>query len=228
MRYDDPELHDRLAAEYVLGTLHGAARRRFERLMLSGTRLRATVYGWERRLGGWALRLPPETPSPRVWRAIQARIAPAPVTPRLPWRLRLGWPVAALATAAAVVLAVALVLTRPVTQQPDYLAVVSGEAGTTLWSITADIENEELLVRAVNPKPPPPGRDLELWLLPEGEQPISLGLLPRSGTAERRLPADELPPGEPAKLAVSVEPAGGSPTGLPTGSVIYQTPLLPL
>ena len=70
----------------------------------------------------------------------------------------------------------------------------------------------------------PPGRVPELWLLPAGAQrPVSLGLLDPAGANRRTLrglPADALRRG--ALLEVSLEPPGGSPTGLPTGPVVSK------
>jgi anti-sigma-K factor RskA len=59
-------------------------------------------------------------------------------------------------------------------------------------------------------------------MLPQGQNPRSLGLIPASGIGRVRLP---VPAGTALQnipaLAVSLEPAGGSPTGLPTGPVLY-------
>jgi len=47
MNYDQPELLDRLAAEYALGTLRGPARRRFERLCVQSSAARLRLHRWE-------------------------------------------------------------------------------------------------------------------------------------------------------------------------------------
>lgn len=75
MNYRDPDLQDRLAAEYVLGGLRAGARRRFMQLMREDAALRRAVAEWEERLLPLALALPPEAPPPRVWQAVRARIA---------------------------------------------------------------------------------------------------------------------------------------------------------
>jgi anti-sigma-K factor RskA len=50
MNYRQPELRDRLAAEYVLGTLHGRARARLQQLLRDDAALRARVAFWEQKL----------------------------------------------------------------------------------------------------------------------------------------------------------------------------------
>jgi anti-sigma-K factor RskA len=71
-----------------------------------------------------------------------------------------------------------------------------------------------------------PGRDYELWALPEGGAPVSLGLMPESGEAERELSAAQRTAlSSASKVAVSLEPEGGSATGAPTGPVLYVAAL---
>jgi anti-sigma-K factor RskA len=86
----------------------------------------------------------------------------------------------------------------------------------------------EIRVQAVREVPLADDRAFELWMLPDaGSAPVSLGLLPRAGTAVLRLSAEKLRIMlATSKVAVSIEPAGGSPTGAPTGPVPYVAPLL--
>jgi anti-sigma-K factor RskA len=73
MRYTDARLLDALASAYVLGTLTGGARQRFERLQRDRSDVRALVAQWEQRLGQLALSVPARRPSANLWRAIEAR-----------------------------------------------------------------------------------------------------------------------------------------------------------
>lgn len=84
MRYTDPALLEHLASQYVLGTLQGGARRRFERLQLDRIDIRMQVATWEMRLGQMAQSIPPQQVSPNLWPAISARTQPftAQTTPR--------------------------------------------------------------------------------------------------------------------------------------------------
>lgn len=75
----------------------------------------------------------------------------------------------------------------------------------------------------------PAGRIAQLWTIGGDGTPRSLGLLP--GGATPRLTVQPDARGRLAggvTLAISIEPAGGSPTGLPTGPVIATGPLSPV
>ncbi|MEO7152614.1 MAG: hypothetical protein ABIX46_13020, partial [Burkholderiaceae bacterium] len=74
MDYGRPRLADRLAADYVAGTLRGAARRRFEALLPAHVALRGAVHAWQARLMPLTVVIAPQSPSARVWTGIQARL----------------------------------------------------------------------------------------------------------------------------------------------------------
>ena len=116
MNYADPELRDRLAAEYALGTLRGPARRRFERLVADDAHLRDLAQDWELRLNLLAESAPEVAPPAHVWEGIAERLGPAaaPVREKRPnrlweslgfWR---GFSLAAAGAAAALAVYVAL------------------------------------------------------------------------------------------------------------------------
>ncbi|MEP4391355.1 MAG: hypothetical protein ABJ345_02780, partial [Marinobacter sp.] len=65
-----PERIEALAAEYVLGSLHGSARRRFERWMMESVRVRQEVWFWEEKLGHLGARIEEEQPPASVWAGI--------------------------------------------------------------------------------------------------------------------------------------------------------------
>ena len=79
MQYTDSTLLDHLASTYVLGTLGGGARRRFERLQRDRVDVRLRVNEWETRLGQLAITEPHQQPTAQLWKAIAARTQPAPV-----------------------------------------------------------------------------------------------------------------------------------------------------
>ena len=118
-------------------------------------------------------------------------------------------------------------LDADIEQRPEYVSVVT-EAATPVWLLQAFTEARELRVSTVNPRPTPANSSYELWMLPGGgANPVSLGLLPETGDARLGLSAAQLGVlTRTMTLAVSVEPAGGSPTGLPTGPVILTAPLI--
>jgi anti-sigma-K factor RskA len=240
MRYDNPQLIQRLASEYVLGTLTGRARRRFESWMRDSYHVRSAVWDWERQLSPLAEATISVPPRPHVWEQVLERTgakaaaqAEREIT-RARWFERLGlWRgLSLVATAAAVVLAVMLARTptEVVTPQAQqYVAVVNGPQAQPLWLVRADVQQGRLAIRSINAAAPAPTNSYELWILPAGgAAPRSLGLLP-TGTAsiDAELPVELRPLLASAQgLAVSLEPAGGSPTGAPTGPVVYQAAIL--
>ena len=218
-----PDRAGALAAEYVLGTLRGRARQRFERVARTNRALADAVREWEERLLPLAEALPPVVPPAHVWRAVQTRIGATPA-PRTPFWSSLGlWRALAGAALAAVVV-LSTVLLRPAPERPEgaLVVVLAGSDAKPALVASADRLGRYLSVKAVGRLDVPADRALELWMLPQGGNPRSLGLLDAAGTARVLLaaPADEALRSIPA-LAVSLEPRGGSPTGLPTGPVLY-------
>jgi anti-sigma-K factor RskA len=228
MDYGRPALAERLAAEYVLGTLRGRARRRFETLMGAHPALRLAVLAWYERLMPLTALVKPVQPRPATWSRVQQRLfnhraaAPAPPARPVPWwrRLALWQGVAAFATVAAVSLAV--LLAQPGVPQPPIVIVLSATpeaAALAQASFVASVSGDgrSLVLKPLQVGAPGTGRALELWAVPGRGAPRSLGLVSASGTTRvlrARLLADT------AAFAVSLEPAGGSPTGAPTGPIV--------
>jgi anti-sigma-K factor RskA len=233
MDYGRPTLADALAAQYVAGTLRGRARARFEALLPSHPALRHAVAAWQARLVPLAGAITPEAPPARVWQGIERRLWPASSAPAAaPWWQRLGlWrALAGSATAAALALAV-LVATPPATPPPVVVVLqgtgaAAGPEGALAGAFVASLSGDgrALVTRPLTPVALTPERVLELWSVPPGGgAPRSLGLISGSGVtvlAREKLPATLLKGGT-AALAVSVEPPGGSPTGAPTGPVVF-------
>jgi anti-sigma-K factor RskA len=219
MRYDNPELQHRLAAEYVLGTLQGRARRRFEFLLAGNGELRARVAAWEARLSPWTVAASPVPVPDRVWAGIRQRLGHG-VAAGSRWR---GWALAGMATAAA--LAVVLVLRpAPAPRALHDVAVLSTDKAVATWIVRASSDGRHLALSGLLPAAVPSGHDLELWAIPAQGAPQSLGVLHRSADGAATLDLDTVRRARfaaAAVLAVSLEPAGGSPTGAPTGPVLY-------
>lgn len=233
MDYAREQRADALAAQYVTGTLRGRARARFESLLPGHPALREAVQAWQERLMPLTLAVAPVAPPPRVWRAIEARLWPAPAAAAAAgrwWqRLSLWRGVSGLATAAVLVLTVALVRTPPPSPAaPPIVVVLEGQAGTPAAGATfvASVagDGQSMVMQPVSVSVPlQANRALELWSVPPQGAPRSLGLIKADGLTV--LPRSRLPEtllkGGTAALAVSVEPPGGSPTGAPTGPVVF-------
>ncbi len=226
MRYDDARLLDALAREYVVGTLTGPARARFARVLGASLPARRAVLAWERRLQPLAASVPPLDPPERVWQNIAA--ATGARTSR-PARGIGGWQALAAGLALLAVLFGGLYFGQAGrVEQAQYVAVIEDDAAGPIWLLQAFVE--ELRVSTITPRPEPAGNSYELWMLPgNGAAPVSLGLIPGTGDAALPLSAAQRAVlAQTATLAVSLEPAGGSPTGAPTGPVIFTAPLLPV
>jgi len=215
-----------LAAEYVLGTLRGRARQRFETLMQDDRELANAVRAWEDWLTPLSERVQPVEPPERVWRAIEARISPRAAAAPAGFFSSLGfW--RGLGMALSVALVALLVLFPSAPPAPDKATMVA-----VLATPEADprmvIERHagKLMVKMVKPWAEMPNQDLELWAIPKDGKPRSLGLVAYNKDSEVRLPnLDEKLAGTVA-FAISREPAGGSknPDG-PSGPVICSGPI---
>ena len=222
MDYSRRLLADRLAAEYVLGTLRGPARRRFDALLGAHPALREAVAQWQERLLPLSVSVGAVAPPARVWQAIQSRLFAERVAAAPGWwqRLALWRGISGLTTAAA--LAMFVVASQvPPPQAPIVVVLGSNpEAAQALnasfvASVSAD--GRALVLRPLNDLALSPGRALELWAVPAQGAPRSLGLVQASGVTTL-LRAQLLR--DTAAFAVSVEPPGGSPTGAPTGPIV--------
>lgn len=201
--------------EYLLGLLPAAEAAEIEERLPRDP-------GLARRHGEWADALVTlaggrdvRPPAPLRGR-IEARLFGTPSPRRgggiLGWLGLLGGSVAAFAAA--------FLLLAPATGfDPSlHVDIAAPEAGLIV-ALGADADTLRIINVAAAPAP---GRSYELWLIVGDAAPVSLGLLPESGQID--LPR---PPGlaAGAVIAVSDEPAGGSPTGAPTGAILGAEPL---
>lgn len=232
-----PERIEALAAEYVLGSMHGRARRRFERWMMESVRVREEVWFWEEKLGHLGNQVSDTTPPASVWKRIESRLWPDDVrtdrgTPAANdsgagWLLP-GWSL--VATAAALILAVILV--QQPEPRPDQRlsgAIVQADTTDPLWLVSGSNAERRLKLRPVAATAAQQGKDYELWIVPEDGSPVSLGVVPIGSTYQvalddktRALLANS------RTLAISLEPVGGSPTGAPTGPILHVAKLYEL
>ncbi len=230
MNYAHPELRDRLAAEYALGTLRGPARRRFERLLAADAGLRDLVEDWELRVNLLAESAPAVPPPAGLWLRISQRLGPAPASANFIERLwsSLGfWRGASLAAAgaaAALALYIALAPT-PVPPGPSYIAVLIDADKTPILLAKFDAETRQLSVRSLQPATADPDHAHELWMVAGSDAPRSLGLLGGDETTVSLAP-DQAAAFANAVLAISLEPPGGSPTGSP-GEVMFTGAVVP-
>lgn len=229
MDYAQPRLADALASQYVAGTLRGRARNRFEALLPCHPGLQDAVTEWQARLMPLTGVMPEQTPAPRVWQAIEQLLWPAQAQamPQPFWQ-RLGLWRALSGAALAGVVGLGVMLNNPPPTQPPVVVVLQGTGADAIGTgghIVASFSGDgrALVTRTLTPVALTRDRVLELWSVPPQGAPRSLGLISANGAtvlSRDKLPATLLKGGT-AALAVSVEPPGGSPTGAPTGPVVF-------
>lgn len=231
MRVPDSQALQLLAAEYVLGTLRGAARRRMARWIETHAAVRMAVLRWEDELMPLIRRLP-ETPSPHVWMAIRRRIKAIETRDPPAGRARYR-PVTRWAAAAVVLLGLSYLLWQaPSLRRPPAspalvaYAQVTDTGGRVLWQISVSPAHDRLYARAVAPEARGAAQDFELWALPPSGPPISLGVLPVDGELSRPLTlAQQGALRAAVKIAVSLEASGGSRSGAPQGPIVHVADL---
>ncbi|MET0374449.1 MAG: anti-sigma factor [Rhizorhabdus sp.] len=220
---------DMIAGEYILGTLDSAERRAFQRRLLADPVAVAAVATWQERLSPLLLAVPDIAAPATLWPRIEAGSAAANDNRVRRWQL-------ATAAAALVALVTTGLALRPlpkpapqpvVAQQPllQSVAALSESGGAPALLVTYDPVSTKMRVTPVNVSPRP-GHSMELWVIAGKAAPRSIGLMQDEGaTALDRMALDMH---EQLTIAVSVEPKGGSPTGLPTGPVVYSGRMITL
>jgi len=227
--YKDPQLRDGLAAEYVIGTLRGRARERFEALMRYDYELRRTVAAWEARLTPLATAAGEIAPPARVWQAISKRIGGAQHVAN--GLAGLGfWRGLAIASTALMLLLATYTGVAPRPEAPmAMVAVMNDDKGqpalVVSWPPMKAMRDPHIRIKVVQAHPAmEPGTSWEMWMLPGGKAaPISLGLITTDRDQVMKVnPALAPKMGDAWGIAMSVEPGRGSPTGAPTGPVIFK------
>jgi anti-sigma-K factor RskA len=234
------EERELLAAEYVLGLLEGEALLEARGLVRRDPAFAEAVAAWERRLAPMLDAIPEHAPPPELWPRIEKAIGAGEPAGGEVIQLRrhrnLWRTYAAAMTALAAALGFLLLFgpgrqPAPIVQpQPPPLLVASLAATDerTALTLVYDQGRRSLLVTPAQIASRP-GRDHELWVVPASGTPLSLGLI-RGGEASRVAIRPEIAAllRDRATVAVSVEPAGGSPTGRPTGPVVATAELRPV
>ncbi len=229
-------------AEYVLGVLDADARAAVEQEVRTDSAAAAAVALWQRHLMPLSEGISPVQPADYVWVRIREVLGldlpavsrrPTPPAPArggwwnsLPlWR----WVGAAATLAAAASFALWFVApqaptTAAANPRPNYMvASIAQDNGVAGWTATMDLKQASMVIVPATPATLAADRSAELWLVPPGEKPISLGVIVSNKSTTVHLRPDLLARlSAKALLAVSNEPLGGSPTGQPTGAIIAK------
>ncbi len=231
-----PELIERLAAEYVLGTLKGGARRRFEIWMSQHAVIRRSVAEWQDRIQPLAQFAPPAPVPPAVWNKIEQQLgwyANEHAKEKSVWQKMLDsvsfWRNWGMASTVAAALMLALVLQKPgnvVSPVTSYVATLSNDQAQTVAVVTADATRRQLMVKLIGGQNLTAEQSLQLWAVPKKGNPVSMGVLAleRAANGQLVMPLpDNVSPESIPLLAISLEPKGGSrnPNG-PSGPILSK------
>jgi anti-sigma-K factor RskA len=223
-----------LAAEYALGVLTGDELRRARELARTDAQFRSEVARWSGRLAPMLDDVKPVAPPDGAWAAIEHRIgvhAERDNVVQLRRRVNQWRGMAAAMGALAACLAIVLVAGLPRTAPPQ--VQVERRSAPPLFAMLGDDQHQMKVVASWDPAArqlvlavagdmkPDPRHSHELWVIPSGGKPRSLGTMSAGKQMHMRLAsalAQLLQQG--ATIAISVEPPDGSPTGAPTGPVV--------
>ena len=226
-----------LAAEHALGLLTGEELMEARRLEADDPAFRSEVEAWNVRLAPLLNEIAPVEPGAELWERIERALAEPQQNAdviTLRRKVRRWQTLSGLAAAAAAVLALVALppllsppAAPPATPQPAPVLIASlgDPQAPGAVAVTFVPQQAELLVTA-SAIEREAGRDHQLWIIPAGGSPISLGLVPTDRSTKQRVSqtlAGQFRAG--ATIALSLEPTGGSPTGQPTGPVVASGPL---
>jgi anti-sigma-K factor RskA len=224
-----------IADEYVLGLLSETDVAEVEGEIERNSMLATAVAEARERFLPLDTNVDPAAVSPALWQAIEARLPEqatmeepsiAAVSPRVPTagndNVRSGWRSTAIsAIAASLILAVGLVWSVTRTIEPLVVAVLLNEAGE-VQAVVEDFGNDTASIRLLADFSVPEDKVMQVWTLPSRDMgPMSLGLLDDAHST--RLSGSTLPKPQDAQLyEITLEKAGGSPTGRPTGPILAK------
>lgn len=233
MRYDNRQLRELLAGEYVLGVLHGAARRRFERLMAADPSLNAQVEQLAARFAPLSTALPAKAPQPAVWQRVEQRLGFSKQEPQrtsLFARLRglgVGWAVAGVMAGLMVGQMLPREADKPVAQNdaqlpPSYVGVLADREGRAGMLASSLRHGRIVDIKLLRPDAAPAGQTYYLWALPaDGGAAIPLGAIPPGQKVSLTLrETSEALLSKASRLGVTAEPIGTSPTA-PSEPYLY-------
>lgn len=237
MNYLLPDRLDALAREYALGTLHGAARRRFERVLREQPQAMRVVADWQGRFDTLAAAVPARRAPAEIWTTLEQRLfnpkaAPSgAIAPR--WWQRLLSPRTLGGALAGVLLATVVLHQQPgwlglepaqETLPASYVGLLLDHDGKAAVLASSRRHGRVLTVKLLQPVAPPAGHVAQLWALPrDGGAPFAVGVLPTQGSGRITLDASsETLFFNVSRLAVSFEAAPAAAGARPSGDFVFS------
>jgi anti-sigma-K factor RskA len=240
MNYLRPQLLDRLAREYALGTLTGPARRRFERVLRETPVALLAVGAWQKRFSVLADGVPAVEPRDSVWQGLEQRLFPraAPTPSPRSW---LANPLSGRALGGAlagVLLCLTVLRLEPgwvglepqiETLPASYVGLLSDTAGQPTVLASSRRHGRQLTVKMLRPVEVAPGSVAQLWALPKDGAAFPVGVVPGRGSATVALAdTSEKLFSNVSRLAVSIEAAPAKAGDAPSGAFVLVGPCVKL
>lgn len=226
MQYVSADLLSRLAAEYVIGTLRGPARRRFVRLLDSNLEAQRQVRFWSSHLGGEDFDCSPIRPPVESRQALLRAVRQGRLLRPRFRRTAIFLPGLAAAILASVwlgahtvplaklpVAAAQLQLQDHYPEVPIYLTEVGIPASSMQWLVSVSADRRHLIVVAGEDFLQAGRHTIELWYQEQaGESPVALGALPmeKGATVSFDLPPGIVHQDSPPSFVISLEPESGT------------------
>jgi len=232
MNYDRPELLDRLAAEYALGTMSARVRRRFDTIRSTLPAAQQATAAWESRLAPLAQVVPPVEPAAAVWASIERRLGG--VRTAAPSRGWLTWFYPLVGVAFGVVAALGLVRLYPTTFVPvdeivqergtlpaSYVGLLTDASGNPVVLASSTRHGKTMTIKMLRKVEVPAGKVLQLWALPKEGAAFPLGLVPAEGKGSFQMSdsSEKLLSAVP-RLAVSIENAPAAAGATPAAFIL--------
>jgi anti-sigma-K factor RskA len=233
---NEPPSDDVLAGEFVLGVLDAVQRRQAQARLESDRAFALRVEEWERRFAPLLADIAPVEAPPQVWSAVCRRLGWTEGEPSSSgfWHSLGFWRAATVLSTVVAIAAIAFTVERfsmlvpqPVAQQQPEAAKpvtpLAHDDGTPGWLASVDAAQGTVLMVPVPSAPDSQGRVPELWLIPAGKAPVSLGAVSITRSHIVTVPANAraaLVAG--STLAITLEPATGIPHAAPSSAVIAK------
>lgn len=221
-------LRDALASEYILGTLQGKARKRFEKILDSDPELRLRVQEWSHRLAPLSSGLTPVTPPKTVWKRIQAQLPHKRFSLRSllrVWGNLNFWRGLSMATASLLVgfISVSLLPIQQVAKSDEMMVVVNNKFAQPVWIIETSAKDEMMKVKTLRSVDMGPDKACALWLTWDDGMTMSLGMLPeKTGMMEMKKPPMPGRSLNKAKVVVSLEPMHNDDKSAINGPLLFS------
>jgi len=228
-RYQNPEIFEQLAMEYVVGALHGRAQKRFEALMETHFYLKATVEAYEHKFAHLVELLPDEKPSDNVWKNISAHINTdievVPVEKKTS-RWYAFFNAKTYSMFASVLVVSAVLFFNTMTASPiAYTAILKSNDTDIAMGVTRISQaNMQITIEMMKYPDIPDDMKLALWCHPKGGgKPMMMGTIKKSGETVIRIDKAEWQNFKNVGLlAISMEPKGQQNSDKPSGKILLE------